>query len=180
MSAINQHPSHIDRAGELRTNKETLELLWSKAQILHCVDGRIASRAGALAFQSASDIATMQASGEFAEGSRYFLGQDPVSRAPFFAWDTSWKSSHNDEELQAISQERGLATLRELGGSLSDQEMELSLHAIALSNWHRAHPMCPRCGGPTRVDLGGAARLCEVDGSQHHPRTDSADRKSVV
>jgi NAD+ diphosphatase len=52
--------------------------------------------------------------------------------------------------------------------------MELSLHAIALSNWHRAHPMCPRCGGPTRVDLGGAARLCEVDGSQHHPRTDSA------
>ena len=112
MSAINQGPSHIDRAGELRTNNETLELLWSKAQIVHCVDGRIASRAGALAFQKASDIATMQASGEFAEGSRYFLGQDPVSRAPFFAWDTSWKSSPSDEELHAISQERGLATLR--------------------------------------------------------------------
>ncbi len=174
MSAINQHPSHIDRAGELRTKKETLEILWNKAHILHCVDGRISSRAGALAFQNASDIATMQASGEFAEGARYFLGQDPVSRAPFFAWDTSWKSSHSEDELKTISQERGLATLRELGGSLSGQEMELSLHAIALSNWHRAHPMCPRCGGPTRVDLGGAARLCEVDGSQHHPRTDSA------
>ncbi len=158
MSAINQEPSHIDRAGELRTNTETLELLWSKAQILHCVDGRIASRAGALAFQSAADIATMQVSGDFTEGSRYFLGQDPISRAPFFAWDTSWKTSHSDEELQKISVARDLATLRELGGSLSGQEMELSLHAIALSNWHRAHPMCPRCGGPTRVDLGGAAR----------------------
>ncbi len=84
MSAINQEPSHIDRAGELRTNTETLELLWSKARILHCVDGRIASRAGALAFQSAADIATMQTSGDFAEGSRYFLGQDPIARAPFF------------------------------------------------------------------------------------------------
>ena len=57
MSAINQHPSRIDRAGELRTNEHTLELLWNKAEILHCVDGRIASRDGALAFSTAHEIA---------------------------------------------------------------------------------------------------------------------------
>lgn len=174
MSAINQHPSLIDRAGELRTNQGTLETLWNKAQILHCIDGRIAANAGSLAFRSATEISTLQASGEYSEGARYFLGQDPVTRTPFFAWDSSWKFAPSEEQLTAINRERGFATLRELGSSLGDQEMELALHAIALSNWHRAHPMCPRCGGPTRADLGGAARLCERDGSQHHPRTDSA------
>lgn len=174
MSAINQHPSYIDRSSELRTNQATLDALWDKARILHCIDGRIAAKAGTLAFRSAVDIAALQASGEFSEGARYFLGQDPTSRAPFFAWDTSWKITPKEEQLKVINRERGFASLRELGGSLSDQEMELALHAIALSNWHRTHPMCPRCGGSTRVDLGGAARLCERDGSQHHPRTDSA------
>ncbi|MFZ9100511.1 MAG: NAD(+) diphosphatase [Candidatus Planktophila sp.] len=174
MSAINQHPSHIDRAGELRTNQATLDTLWNKARILQCIDGRIAASGGALAFRSAADVATLLASGEFSEGVRYFLGQDPQSRTPFFAWDTSWKIAHSEERLKTLNEERGFATLRELGGSLGGQEMEVALHAIALSNWHRAHPMCPRCGGPTRIDLGGAARLCERDGSQHHPRTDSA------
>ena len=45
MSAINQGPSLIDRAGDLRTNPETLEILWQRAQILHLLDGRIAARA---------------------------------------------------------------------------------------------------------------------------------------
>ncbi len=174
MSAINQHPSYIDRAGELRTNQATLDTLWEKAQILLCVDGRIAAKAGALALCSAAEIETLLSSGDFAEGARYFLGQDPTTRAPFFAWDTSWKRSLDEDQLKKINEERGFVTLRELGSSLRAQEMELALHAIALSNWHRAHPMCPRCGGPTLVDLGGAARLCERDGSQHHPRTDSA------
>jgi NAD+ diphosphatase len=174
MSAINQHPSCIDRAGELRTNQATLDTLWGKAQILHCIDGRIAAKTGALALCSAAEIKTLLSSGDFAEGACYFLGQDPTTRAPFFAWDTSWKRSLDEDLLKKINGERGFVTLRELGSSLGAQEMELALHAIALSNWHRAHPMCPRCGGPTRVDLGGAARVCERDGSQHHPRTDSA------
>jgi NAD+ diphosphatase len=68
----------------------------------------------------------------------------------------------------------GFSTLREVGVQLSPLHFELALHATALSNWHRAHPRCPRCGGSTRVDLGGAARFCDEDQSQHHPRTDSA------
>ncbi len=48
------------------------------------------------------------------------------------------------------------------------------MHAIALSNWHDAHPHCPKCGAPTRVDLAGAARKCDQDQTQHHPRTDAA------
>ena len=48
------------------------------------------------------------------------------------------------------------------------------MHAIALANWHEAHPRCSRCGAQTIVGFGGAVRTCIEDQSQHHPRTDSA------
>ena len=169
MSAIHQHPSHIDRAGELRTNQSTLDTLWQKAEIIQIADGRIATSQEKLTFLSAADVAEQIASARFTEGSRYFLGLDLVTRAPYFAWDTTWEGEVSDEDKSV-----GFSTLREVGAQLSPLHFELALHATALSNWHRAHPRCPRCGGSTRVDLGGAARFCDADQSQHHPRTDSA------
>ena len=169
MSAINQHTSRIDRAGELRVNPETLDQLWQRARILHIAEGRVAAVDDALNLISAHDVAAHIAAGTFTEGSRYFLGLDLETKAPFFAWDTEWVGTIADE-----AKEVGFSTVREIGSLLSEQELEISLHAMGLSNWHRAHPRCPRCGGATRVDLGGAARTCDADGSQHHPRTDSA------
>jgi NAD+ diphosphatase len=169
MSAIHQHPSHIDRAGELRTNQSTLDALWQKAEIIQIADGRIATSQEKLTFLSAADVAEQIASARFTEGSRYFLGLDLATRTPYFAWDTTWEGEVSDEDKSV-----GFSTLREVGAQLSPLHFELALHATALSNWHRAHPRCPRCGGSTRVDLGGAARFCDADQSQHHPRTDSA------
>jgi NAD+ diphosphatase len=169
VSAINQHTSRIDRAGELRVNQETLDQLWQRAQILQIAEGRIAAVDTALTLISAQDVAAHIAAHTFTEGSRYFLGLDLETKAPFFAWDTEWVGSIDDEVKEV-----GFSTVREIGSLLSEQELEISLHAMGLSNWHRAHPRCPRCGGATRVDLGGAARTCDADGSQHHPRTDSA------
>ena len=169
MSAINQHTSRIDRAGELRVNQETLDQLWQRAQILQIAEGRIAAVDTALTLISAQDVAAHIAADTFTEGSRYFLGLDLETKAPFFAWDTEWVGTIDDEVKEV-----GFSTVREIGSLLSEQELEISLHAMGLSNWHRAHPRCPRCGGATRVDLGGAARTCDADGSQHHPRTDSA------
>lgn len=169
MSAINQHTSRIDRAGELRVNQETLDQLWQRAQIIQIAEGRIAAVDTALTLISAQDVAAHIAAHTFTEGSRYFLGLDLETKAPFFAWDTEWVGTIADE-----AKEVGFSTVREIGSLLSEQELEISFHAMGLSNWHRAHPRCPRCGGATRVDLGGAARVCDADGSQHHPRTDSA------
>lgn len=169
MSAIHQHPSHIDRAGELRTNQSTLDTLWQKAEIIQIAEGRIATSQEKLTFISAADVAEQIASARFTEGSRYFLGLDLATRTPYFAWDTTWEGEVSDEDKSV-----GFSTLREVGAQLSPLHFELALHATALSNWHRAHPRCPRCGGSTRVDLGGAARFCDADQSQHHPRTDSA------
>ncbi len=72
MSAIQQHPSQVDRAGELRTNQSTLDDLWLRAKILHIADGRIAAHDEKLTFESAAQISTISASGKFTEGSRYF------------------------------------------------------------------------------------------------------------
>jgi NAD+ diphosphatase len=143
--------------------------LWQRAQILQIAEGRIAAVDTALTLISAQDVAAHIAAHTFTEGSRYFLGLDLETKAPFFAWDTEWVGTIADEAKEA-----GFSTVREIGSLLSEQELEISFHAMGLSNWHRAHPRCPRCGGATRVDLGGAARTCDADGSQHHPRTDSA------
>jgi NAD+ diphosphatase len=174
VSAINQHPSRIDRAGELRVNQETLNQMWDRAMIVQVAEGRIATKATSIDFLKAQDVSIGIGSGDFAEGSRYFLGLDIESRTPFFAWDTQWKKLFSDDETAEKEKSVGFSTLREMGTLFSEQELELSLHATALSNWHHAHPRCPKCGGPTRVDLGGAARFCDADQSQHHPRTDSA------
>ena len=165
MSAINSQPSRIDRSSHLRENPATLDLLWSKAQILQIAQGRI----GAAGYLDADRVAALIASGEFKEGSRYFLGLDAVTGDPYFAWDTQWSVAKTDDEMKV-----GFTTLRDVGAALSALDVELALHAVALSNWHRAHPCCAKCGAPTRVDLGGAVRVCDVDQSQHHPRTDSA------
>jgi NAD+ diphosphatase len=52
--------------------------------------------------------------------------------------------------------------------------MELALHSVALSNWHKTHTHCARCGAPTSVAMGGAVRTCDADKSEHYPRTDCA------
>ncbi len=136
MSAINQHPSRIDRAGELRVDQESLNQLWSKAKILQISEGRIAAVGREITFFSADEVASKVSSNLFAEGSRYFLGLDSKSREPFFAWDTHWQENLTDEE-KAI----GFSTVREIGAFLQDRELELGLHALALSNWHRAPVM---------------------------------------
>jgi NAD+ diphosphatase len=73
---------------------------------------------------------------------------------------------------------RGLGTrpmgLREVGAVLGDRDAGLLVHAVGLTNWHAAHPRCPRCGTPTEVVQGGAVRRCPVDGTDHFPRTDPA------
>ncbi len=64
--------------------------------------------------------------------------------------------------------------LREVGFQLTDNERDIAATAAALTQWHRAEPFCPRCGGPTRVINGGFGRHCDVCQQAHFPRTDPA------
>lgn len=66
------------------------------------------------------------------------------------------------------------AGLREVAGALDADSAALAATSLALANWHRAHPHCSRCGGPTEPVLAGWLRRCGRDGSDHYPRTDVA------
>lgn len=145
----------MDRAGELRANPDQIEVLWQSATIIEVGKGRIRSTESGPVFLTAA-----QAIG----GERYFLGIDRTTETAYFAWASGVVDSEVEDYL----------TLRELAGGLSARDLEIAMHAIALSNWHDAHPHCPRCGKATRVDLAGAARKCDHDDVQHHPRTDPA------
>ena len=145
----------MDRAGDLRSNQEEIEKLWLTASIIEVGKGRV---------RSTNEGPTFLTAGDAIGGERYFLGIDRSTDTAYFAWASGAVNSEVEDYL----------TLRELAGGLSPLHLEVVMHAIALSNWHDAHPHWPRCGAPTRVDLSGAARKCDIDDVQHHPRTDPA------
>ena len=64
--------------------------------------------------------------------------------------------------------------LRSVGPSLSAADAGFLVQAQALSEWHRAHRFCPRCGGGLVVSGGGYVLTCESCGRQQFPRTDPA------
>jgi NAD+ diphosphatase len=70
--------------------------------------------------------------------------------------------------------------LRSVGPSLSATDASLLVQAQALSEWHRAHRFCPRCGGRLVVSSGGYVLHCEACGREQFPRTDPAVIMLVV
>jgi NAD+ diphosphatase len=150
MSAINQQPSLIDRAGELRTDPAALAELLKRAKVLTVGGGKVSG-----------DLASAKLLYPNAQSDEnYFLGIDRAT-------DTAYFAAH-------VAESEGLLSLREIGAALSPLEIGLALHAVALSNWHTSHPMCSKCGAATTSSLGGAVRVCSKCETQHHPRTDSA------
>jgi len=170
MSAVNGQVSKMDRAGHLRTNQTTLDQMWQRAKIIHVADARLAVVAGGtkLRFLTSVEVASLISSKVYKSGEKYFLGLDELDQEPYFAWNAS------SVEPQGENAPDGYLTLREIGGLISEFEMEISLHAVALANWHGSHTHCARCGAPTSVAQGGAIRTCDKDKSEHYPRTDSA------
>ncbi|MDR1387766.1 MAG: NAD(+) diphosphatase [Propionibacteriaceae bacterium] len=57
---------------------------------------------------------------------------------------------------------------------LPPAEAAVALATVALANWHRLEPYCPRCGGPSSIRQAGAARRCPVCEQDLFPRTDPA------
>jgi NAD+ diphosphatase len=169
MSTLKPISAPLDRASELRSDEAELNRLWSAAKIIRVSESKLATDGQSLRFLNAAEVEKFIASKIFTSGDKYFLGIDSASKVAYFAWDC-------DEVGQGAgeSSTEGMASLRELGAKLDEFHLGISMHAIALSNWHRSHPHCSRCGAETESTLGGSVRVCVKDQSQHHPRTDSA------
>jgi NAD+ diphosphatase len=63
---------------------------------------------------------------------------------------------------------------RRAASSLPAVESAIVAQARSLLSWHRDHPICSRCGGPTVSVEGGYSRRCTAQGcgGAHFPRTD--------
>lgn len=150
--------SAVDRSAERRGDAQWLAQQWDDARtrVMLVTNGTAAcDDAHGLAFVGPADVP--------AEAERIFLGEDGVA---FFA-----------ARLELDAQPPGGSSwrsLREVGSELSDRDAGLMVAAVALDNWHRAHPHCSQCGARTRPDQGGWIRICPEHGSEHYPRTDPA------
>ena len=169
MSTLKPISAPLDRASELRSDEAELNRLWSAAKIIRVAESKLATDGTSLRFFTAAEVEKLIESKIFTSGDKYFLGIDTVSKLAYFAWDCDEVGLAAGE-----SSTEGMASLRELGGTLDEFHLGISMHAIALSNWHRSHPHCSKCGALTESSLGGSVRVCVKDQSQHHPRTDSA------
>ena len=169
MSTLKPISAPLDRASELRSDEAALDRLWNSAKIIRVSNSQLATDGKSLLFLTAAEVEKLIASKIFTSGDKYFLGIDPASKVAYFAWDCDEVGLPAGE-----TSTEGLASLRELGGTLDEFELGISMQATALSNWHRSHPHCSKCGAETKSTLGGSVRECVKDQSQHHPRTDSA------
>jgi NAD+ diphosphatase len=66
------------------------------------------------------------------------------------------------------------ASMRDIGATMSAQDVGLAITATALASWHWSHEFCPQCGHRTDVVEAGWARRCPIDNRQHFPRTEPA------
>lgn len=149
----------VDRAATRRQDEEWLATAWETGKLL-VVDalGRTTARE-----DSAPELVFADTAGWQGEGPRLLLGEGEDGT-------TYWGTL--GEPPKAL----GARTidLRMVGAALSDLEAGLLVTTVALTNWHATHTHCPRCGGPTSVIKAGWSRVCDLDGSEHFPRTDPA------
>jgi NAD+ diphosphatase len=149
----------VDRAAMRREDDEWLAKAWETGKLL-IVDeqGRATCRE-----DNGPELVYADTSAAADDGLRLLLGEGDDGTA---YWGTIG-------ELPRVLGARPL-DLRAVGGALGDREAGLLVTTIALSNWHQSHTHCPRCGAPTRIIKAGWTRICDVDGSEHFPRTDPA------
>ena len=145
----------IDRRAEFRSDGEWLERAWAdeSTRVLAVRDGVIPTVPGAARIRS---LLPAEVPGD---AERMLLGTDVRG--------TTWFAARMPVEGPS-------AGLREVGAELGGDEVALATTAIALDNWHGAHPRCSRCGAATVPGQAGWVRRCPDDGSEHYPRTDPA------
>jgi NAD+ diphosphatase len=161
LGALSLSRGTVDKAAHYRQDESWLRQRWAdeRTRVLAVNNSRAPARfvdgVPRLYLVAPTDISS--------EASRVFLGiEDGVA---FFAVLT--------ENLDLpIGVE--WADLRVVGAQLDDRDAGLMVTAVGLDHWHRAHPMCARCGSATDLASAGWVRRCPHDGFEHYPRTDPA------
>jgi NAD+ diphosphatase len=154
----------VDRVGHRRSDPAWLAARWADpgTRVLVVNDGKVlVTDEPALVLVPPADAPP---------GDRLLLGED--GGTAYFAVPGPLPEPAGDDVR--------VADLRQVGSLLDDRDAGLLVQAVALANWHAAHPRCARCGAPTEVANAGYVRRCPADGSEHFPRTDPAVIMAVI
>ena len=151
-----------ERIGGRRTDEEWLREKWDdpKTRVLVLTGGR---------FPVSDDRTAVRwlSPSEAPPGERLLLGEAD-GHVHFVVLPTDFRAPED------------WGMLRTVGPTLTATDAGLVVQAQALSEWHRAHRFCPRCGGRLVVSGGGYVLHCEACGREQFPRTDPAVIMLVV
>ena len=106
---------------------------------------------------------------EFSRGARrIFMGEDKHG-APIFALCVDETFTLDGTLLEGAG---GFEDMRAAAAGLSALEANLVSTARSISEWHRTHAYCARCGSPSDITEAGWKRVCPACEAEHFPRTD--------
>jgi NAD+ diphosphatase len=155
----------LDRAAERRGDQAWLDAVWTvpATRVVVVRRGRAATRRRDDGVAELVLVAPEEAA---YDGIRVLLAVD--AGVAFFALVVDEDAPEGDVDGVRWN------GLREVGAKLGDRDAGLLVMAVALGNWHAAHPRCPRCGAATSPSQAGWSRTCPDDATQHFPRSDPA------
>lgn len=164
--ALTRH--EVERSTHLRTDEAWLAKAWEDpgTRVLVIEDGQALARID----DGVAELAFVPPE-HAPDGTRFLLGVD-ADDVVYFGVGGPIPEAPADAAGGAPGLRR--AGLREAGTLLTDRDAGLLTHAVALANWHAVAGFCSRCGAPTKPEMAGHSRRCNVDRSEHFPRCDPA------
>ncbi|NRB03960.1 MAG: NAD(+) diphosphatase [Rhodobacteraceae bacterium] len=174
--------SHLDRAGELRTDDAALHMLRrhenSRVIVLWRGKPLIKRDRPASLMRLPVDHPILQD----AAADWILLGREDgnaVFAADISAWEPESDLSSINQFLDpseqhhtAMGETEVFAELRRIMTWLTPRDAELAATAKAIFGWHDTHRFCAYCGAPTDMKEAGWQRTCGSCGRHHFPRTD--------
>lgn len=157
----------VDRSTERRRDTEWLAAAWAdyRTRVVVVDHGQALVRS-----DSDHEELVFVSPAQAPDGVRFLLGADDDGIVYFGVASRLQEPGSLGEANAPVRP----TSLRQAGPLLSDRDVGLMTHAVALGNWHAVFVHCPRCGAVTEPALSGHSRICPVDGSEHFPRLDPA------
>ena len=169
--------SRLIRVEEQLTSNEWVPKLWQSDEALVLpIDSE-----RRIPVSSAGDaIRLCRPAGEYDSQRHFLLGH--LDGAPRFVTVTEWEGatfvSSTGEAVEPA--DVAAASLREVAANLSDVDRDLAIAAVAVTNWHRNEPFCPRCGTASEIFKAGFMRICPNCHNEYFPRTDPAVIVAII
>lgn len=158
----------LDRAVGLRTDKQALEELATKAKYIVLNDRRVLVEPPSKLALLDHDTVTSLLSGKNEIPPKTFLGLLTADQTPVFCIDVN-DAEHltaNPGDLLQFVDTRTTAPL------FSFLDNELALHATAYAQWQRRAQFCNMCGAKTEFIDGGTCCSCRSCHAKSWPRQD--------